>query len=611
MDKYDTDDDKKLNAKELADVKEIDCKKQGIKDLTGIEYFGSLKTLYCNNNELTTLDVSKNAELVELYCGSNKLTSLNINGLKNLELLKCSNNALSSLDVSEKKKLSGLYCDNNALTSLDVHNNKVLTHMHCQNNKLETLDVSQNTALTELNCSNNALTSLDLSNNTDLRDLQCEDNIYNISIVDWKYDLSKLPAGFEVSQVVSDSWNGGTVENGILTLDGDALKVTYTYNCGRNKTAVFTLALLVDINKANFPDDNFRKFVSDNYDTDKDGKLSSAELEAVTAMNCSNKGIEDLTGIGYFTSLVSLYCNNNDLSKLDLSKNTELTYLECKRNNLTKLDLSENTELAYLECERNNLTKLDLSKNTKLIGLYCEKNELASLNLSKNDKLELLNCEDNKLETLDISKNPKLSYLDCQNNALTSLDVSSNKKLEYLVCSNNALTKLDVSGNADLEILVCDSNKLEVLDVSNNKALAGLSCSANALTSIDISSNKGLESKYFFCKDNVYKITAVNGKFDLKNLPGNFDASRASNWNGAVVKDGKLIIASNVDKVTYTYDCGNGASAEFTLLVTHTTKSDAPKTGDNDNNLILWIAMLLACSAVTGAGLSRRRKCGR
>ncbi len=148
----------------------------------------------------------------------------------------------------------------------------------------------------------------------------------------------------------------------------------------------------------------------------------------------------------------------------------------------------------------------------------------------------------------------------------------------------------------------------------------GLNCSNNALTSLDVSGNEVLSDYYFSCEENTYKITAVNGIFNLKDLPGNFDVSRATDWKGATVKDGKLIIDSSVDKVTYTYYCGSDKSkaTEFTLLVTHTTKSDAagsPMTGDN-NNLILWFALLLACGTAVGvvggvAVVRNRRKCNR
>ena len=57
------------------------------------------------------------------------------------------------------------------------------------------------------------------------------------------------------------------------------------------------------------------------------------------------KEISDLTGIEYFTKLASLNCNNNNITSLDLSKNTALLGLLCQYNKLTELDLSQNPKM--------------------------------------------------------------------------------------------------------------------------------------------------------------------------------------------------------------------------------------------------------------------------
>jgi hypothetical protein len=88
-----------------------------------------------------------------------------------------------------------------------------------------------------------------------------------------------------------------------------------------------SMGATVELNATNFTDATFLTWVKSNCDTDKDGKLSDAELAAVTKMNVMSMGIGSLKGIEYFTSLQELYCNLNDLRSLDLSGNTELTTL--------------------------------------------------------------------------------------------------------------------------------------------------------------------------------------------------------------------------------------------------------------------------------------------
>ena len=74
-----------------------------------------------------------------------------------------------------------------------------------------------------------------------------------------------------------------------------------------------------------FPDEAFRSFVLSHFDADRDGALSYAERYAVTAMDCSEAHIADLSGIECFPSLAVLACSGNALSTLDLTAAAALT----------------------------------------------------------------------------------------------------------------------------------------------------------------------------------------------------------------------------------------------------------------------------------------------
>ena len=93
--------------------------------------------------------------------------------------------------------------------------------------------------------------------------------------------------------------------------------------------------------------------------------------------------------------------------------------------------------------------------------LDCNENQLTCLNVSKNTALKLLDCSWNQLTSLDMSKNTALETLYCNDNKLTSLDVSKNTALDLLYCSNNKLTNLNISGCARLRIIACDSNYIK------------------------------------------------------------------------------------------------------------------------------------------------------
>ena len=206
------------------------------------------------------------------------------------------------------------------------------------------------------------------------------------------------------------------------------------------------------------------------------------DIEAIDVSGTSSSNpdpLASLKGIEHFGSLKTLDCFYNQLTSLDVSKNTALESLYCYSNQLTSLDVSKNMALKYLNCNDNQLTSLDVSKNTALGDLDCENNQLTSLDVSQNTTLEYLYCSYNQLTSLDVSQNTALKSLHCDSNQLTLLDVSRNTELTNLICSFNQLTSLDVSSNTALKYLDCISNQLTSLDVSKNTALEYLNCENN------------------------------------------------------------------------------------------------------------------------------------
>lgn len=180
----------------------------------------------------------------------------------------------------------------------------------------------------------------------------------------------------------------------------------------------------VEINNTNFPDQVFRKYVEDNIDTEKDDKLSQAERDAVTKINIDKKNCTDLTGIAYFANLTTLSCQHNGLKELNLEDNESLTKLYCSDNQLTTLDVSKNAKLRILQCSNNGMEKLNLGDITQLTSLQCEYNNLTELDVSKNPYLEELECRENKLRRVVIGNKYRLTGLYLTGNQLTSLDLS-------------------------------------------------------------------------------------------------------------------------------------------------------------------------------------------
>ena len=172
-------------------------------------------------------------------------------------------------------------------------------------------------------------------------------------------------------------------------------------------SALFTIMSIgvsaadVEINETNFPDENFRAILK-GWPSGQDGVFTEDEILNIQSISVSDKHISSLKGIEHFKYLQRLNCGYNQLTSLDVSKNTCLTMLSCNNNQLTSLDLSNNETLFQVFCHNNQLTSLNISK-TPLYNLWCDNNQLTRLDMSNKTQISSLSCTNNKLTELDLS----------------------------------------------------------------------------------------------------------------------------------------------------------------------------------------------------------------
>ena len=363
-----------------AALQELHCNFNALTNLT-LNPYCPLRILQCMNNQLTTLNVESFALLTELTCGYNQLTALDISGNGNLEHLGCDNNNLSALDVTHNSNLISLACSSNSISSLDVSCNPRLEILQCGQNNLSVLDISNNTELTQLVCDGNSLGALDTSHNTKLEELQCVFNdLLNLDVSN-NAELRILICRNNVMQQLtlgekSNLWELTCEGNQLSVLDisgcpritrlleagasermDTASTIVYAeiradgdYASGRGRLSydknipLYTGSAeqinAVAINVTNFPDANFRSYVSESLDTNHDGFLSDNERNAVKSISVYGREIASLQGIGLFPNLAELICYNNNLTSLDLSGNTQLRGLQCQYNAISSLDIS-------------------------------------------------------------------------------------------------------------------------------------------------------------------------------------------------------------------------------------------------------------------------------
>lgn len=97
-------------------------------------------------------------------------------------------------------------------------------------------------------------------------------------------------------------------------------------------------------------------------------------------------------------------------------------------------------------------------------------------------------------------------------------------------------------------------------------ALTKLDCRWNQLTSLDLSANPKLSFSHCSTNNNTYRLTLdASRTLDLTTLPGSFDVTKAGYWSGGTVAGTVLTVDGGAEQVTYSYTCGNGITAYFTL----------------------------------------------
>ena len=450
-----------------------------------------LANLDCSNNKLEILDLKENTTLVTLNCSDNQLTGLTLPQNLPLTTLDCSNNQLTNLNLYSCPELTTLICNDNYLKELVFQNNTKLAFCDCSNNHLYLLDTSMNKALTYLNCVNNYLEELKILYSPYLVDvyLSGQETVYDTTVVYSLYNDEELAFDKNVRIYSSED-------------------------------ELFS----VDITDKVFPDDKFRDYITLTFDKDGNGNILKSELDSITSIDCSSKGIEDLTGIDCFSELTLLKCSGNRLKNLSyIRKNEKLVTLYCYNNQLSSIDIRNNTKLEKLYCADNGLESLDLSNNPALKELSCSNNRLGSLDLSNNPELTIISCSGNLLDSLNVEKNTKLIKLQCYENQLESLIVGRNTSLEQIYCDGNQLSSLDISKNLKLKELYCDNNQLTKLDIRNNLKLVDAYKNGTRTvgsTSIKYKSEQGMLQYDRSVKIDAEEVVPQPLKITLSNVAG-------------------------------------------------------------------------------------------
>ena len=206
-----------------------------------------------------------------------------------LKHLDCHGNLLTELNTWGCAELEWIDCSQNQIVWLNIYDCPALTYVNCENNQLK------------VNGMGDVVEALPLSGGTLY--------VYNASSPEGnKMTTEQVQAATEKGWTPM-MYDGGGYVNYVGVEPG------------------------IDIDKANFRDENFRAWLkAQPYGADE--YITNGELAEITEMDVSGQGIEDLSGIQYFTELKTLKCNDNKISYLWLNNNPAITELWCYNNQM-------------------------------------------------------------------------------------------------------------------------------------------------------------------------------------------------------------------------------------------------------------------------------------
>lgn len=426
-------------------------------------------------------------------------------------------NYVNSMTIDKDR--SGTLSDDEiaSVTSLNVVNRSIT----------DLTGIEYFTALTELKCYSNKLTALNLSNNKALTYVSCYSNQIQVEAMDAL--VASLPTVSSGELFVK--YTTARYEGNLCTPDHVAAAKDKGWTVyDSNKSEYAGLTVLCSINETNFPDETFRNYVaSSSVDVNQDAILTDAEI-GLKEIRLSGKNITSLKGIEYFTAMTQLYCYNNQLATLDLSKNEALTRLECYGNKIQGEGMD-----AFVAClptvEEGSIYLI----NNENEGNACSREHIREMNgkgwsvlhkdgntwreMSGLEPVEIneTNFPDEALRT-ELSKK---TYDKDGDGVLSGNELSTKKEIKlYYLKTLSDLTGLEHFVN--LKTLHIYQGALTAIDTKGLVNLESLEISrVSSLTSVDVSKNEKLTRLKIYDAANIssLSLTPTIKTLDLDKTP--------------------------------------------------------------------------------------------
>ncbi|EAC2238141.1 LapB repeat-containing protein [Listeria monocytogenes] len=301
-------------------------------------------------------------------------------------------------------------------------------------------------------------------------------------------------------------------------------------------------------------------------------EVSQTDLNKITSLTATSKGIVDLTGINLLSKLAYLSMSGNQISDISaLNGLANLSNLNVSSNQITSFNLNANSNLPMLntvDIRSNDLNNINVQDQSKLRTIKCDtgsSSELTEVMLKNLPTLIAASNSSNPVaDDIAFSSTPGLSKVILENLPSTSSSVQLDRcvieelvinnlpKVSIVTINNNKITTLEgLEDLAALTSLNAGNNELtEIENMHTFPSLQTLNLSSNDLTNMVM--NQATAEKFPLLRtmdirsNNLIKIDIQNQsklatiicdtgssseliEVTLKNLPELIAASNGSN----------------------------------------------------------------------------------
>lgn len=487
-------------------------------------------SIKCDNVPMTSVDVSKIAEMRHLQLSNAGLYSVDLRQNRCLLSLDLSGNNLSTLSLSAdnqyyyKNILHDINLSNNKLTSLTLNNLLVITDLNLSNNQLsdmdftdtdnlKTADLSNNqftelsfmyaSSLTDLNVANNNLTSIILPETNNIKTFNCSGNQFTLATLPKHGNLTEEAYIYapQADLVVATKGPGIDLTEQYLTIDGASTEYVWKdangnelvngvdYTCDKGMIKFLNIEvgkIYCEMSHAKYPAFNGKNVF-------KTTKIEAAAppTNVIASFTTVNDGDAVLLSLAAAENGIAIYFDwsgDGNLTQYMLGTTYRLFNATTKALANVKVYTYEPTEkITVFSMSGAALSSFDGSKLTDAINISVNGGGLSEIKLPENPTvLSELSLQDNAFTSFDLSKYPQLTMANLTGNKLTGLDLTQNKNLQVFSAAENQLTEIKMANDA-IWSLYLDYNLFDEIDLSGVKNLQQLSISYNNLSSIDIS----------------------------------------------------------------------------------------------------------------------------